>query len=372
MKYILILIVLNALVISSSAQEMHDQILSMIYTDSSAIRNQNILSLHVYSELSKNNYNDSENYVFSRKRSEIEFNKIGLRVYERGDDINSRSRALGDKNTRHISYTYDDKRRVSSNCSRGNWQSSCQYMTYNDEDKITSIKSEGSSVNDGLLTFTWKNGLMVEAKYSALEETNYLFERSYNPQGRISEMRQGNGHLSTYEYLDNGTETRMVSTSYFKDSLTSKVKYTSKNDTDQITYYCQLNGRLDTLNETVVSYNEMNDLVLLRHTDNSERLSSMYNLHHIQYGGQQSESVNNIEPSRIIIYTIDNIYENDLLIKRIINVSENNGYNVNNHRLVDRFIYEKTPLGHRSWPSDEEEVLYDMEMEGPPVLPNED
>lgn len=373
MKICLTIILLSTHVLGSIAQDMQGHILSMIYTDSSAIRSENILSLHVYSELSENNYDDSENYILSRKRSEIEFNDIGLRIYERSDNINSRSRALGDGNTEHTSYTYDEKRRISSSCFKNKQQFNCQYITYNDEDKITSIKNEGGSVDDELLTFKWENGLMIEAKNTNVEESDYFFERFYNKQGRISEMRQGNGHLSTYQYVDNGKETKMISTFYFKDSLISKTVYTGINTTDQITYYCELDENLDTLSETIATYNEKNDLVELKYIDNRERLYSMRNSPEpgLEQVDGDSESVRRIEPAHVTVYTIENIYDNGLLIKRVINVSKDNGYNENKHRIVERFIYEKTPLGHNSWPSEEEEEydLYDNLDSPPPPVP---
>jgi hypothetical protein len=336
-------------------QEMDKLILSQIYSDTSLIRSQKILSLHVYSESTEENYDNSGNYLVVKKRSEIEYNALGLPVYERNSYINERSYALGDNGTKHVRYTYDDKRRIASTCNKGEWHESCQYFTYNNANKLTSIKNDGSSVTNGLLTFKWENGVMIEAVNSNVEETDYFFERTFDSSGRVSEMRQGNGHLSTYEYVDNGLETRMISSNYLSDSLTSRQILSQKNDTDQFTYFCKLNGDLDTLSESIAVYNEVNDLISLKHTDHSDRLRSISGRMDpppIQVDGA-SKSERTIEPSRVIVYTINNEYESGLLIKRVISIVNNNGYRESHSSITERFIYENMPLGHRSWPSNE-------------------
>jgi YD repeat-containing protein len=354
----------------SFSQEMKEQILSFINIDTAQIRNEGMRSLHVYSEMKENNYDNSGNYLRVKKRGEIEFNQLGLKVYERKIPLTTRSHALGDDGTLHRTFTYDENHRIASSCSKGKWNTGCQFYTYDEDNHILSVKNEGSSLTNGMLTFRWKKDKMVEAKNSFLEESDYFFERSFDVQGRVTEMRQGNGHITTYDYKDNGNETRMVVTSSFQDSMTSKYILSSRKDTEQFTYFLKLNNNLDTLSETIATYSNNNDLISLRYFDNSEHLRSKSGYGEpapMQVEGS-TEYIPMIEPPRTTQYDIANEYENGLLIKRKIQITEDNGYRESTRIEVERFVYEKTVLSHRSWPSNEEEEYYRDSIEEAPVF----
>jgi len=63
MKVITVVVLVNFLAVYSFAQDVEDQILSDINTDTSLIRSQKIRSLHVFSELSEDNHDGTGNYL---------------------------------------------------------------------------------------------------------------------------------------------------------------------------------------------------------------------------------------------------------------------------------------------------------------------
>ena len=341
------------------SQGQVDQVLGNIYMDSAGIKDQAIRSAHVFLEIMGDNYEGGGTHVIAAKRMEIEFDEMGMPVYQRYNYLTGEWSVLGEKESMYHSVIYDKNHRIARNCLKAKWQSYCQFYTYNVHGNNTSIRYEGQSVPNGLWTFEWKDGKMIRATGTAPGKDLY-YESKYDKQGRVVEIPQANGRRMVYSYRDNGKEETTIAQSYVKDSLLSKYVISTIKKTRQMTYFCNQNGRLDTLVELKAVYDEFNNLTSIYHAKYKERDQDGHQEELAPETVEGSNSGNNPETitkkvpaPEIDTYTIKNIYENGLLIKRLIYIKRNNYKRDNEPDMIERIIYEKEPLASKFWPSDE-------------------
>lgn len=352
-----------ALTFNSGAQLVFDEAVSKIEFDSTLLAKNNYRSIHVFSEMIDDatyQYQDSANYVLSRKREEIDLNSLGQIIYHRYTNVYERSYALGDKETRHYKYEYDKEGRIILLCELADWRDNCVEFEYDNEGHILQLKNTGKNIRNELYEFTWENGKMVTFKNSSDESDDYTSNRKFDEKGRIERV-DFNSTSYQYKYTENKEILRTEISVYTNDSLISKVITDKRLDFNVTTYLLSLNGNSDTLREVIISHDKNGNVTKGYRADYSERYRYPYNQKPIppvtiESAGGNIEMEQEVPGPRITEIEVDNIYSKGLLVKRTIRELSDNSEKV---IIVERVIYEKEPLILRSWPVELDEEYYD-------------
>lgn len=357
------------------SQHYRDIILSEVYIDTAMVRQNKIRSAHVFSERIEDYHYNGEVYTIGNKREEREYDELGRPVYRRATSGRDMSYALGDKGTTHEKYTFDEQNRVIKSCVLKDMTAYCNQYTYDKDGNLTSIRNDGKHVRNGLLTFEWKDGEMVKAVNTDLEEDNYYLERKFDKKGRVIEFKSGDRFKTTFEYIDSETEVKTITKSFIFDSLTRMNESVKLKATDQLLFYCEIDWKKDTLNKLIVKYDNNHNISGITFVDYSDFLNDI-----VDYPPIESEGNNNSkkriprkpEPT-VNHFRIVNSYTNGLISRRVVYRTKQNSEE--ELVMIDRIIYEDQPLLIKSWPLREEDrsmdgddiEMYEEEEPVPPV-----
>jgi hypothetical protein len=338
-----------------SAQSIEvQQVLSQIYTDSAAVALQQIRSAHVYLETRDDRYQPGTTQSIAAKRMEMEFNAQGMRTYQRAVYVSDELQILGNRETTYESFTYDDQQRVSANCMAGSYLSfHCQYFTYNEQGNVVSTTYDDKTTPPVLTTFQWKAGKMIGVKQSDVKRGESL-ERQFDKQGRVTEISMQKGHKTVFTYADLGPEEGMIAQFYVDNVPTVRYEVHSLKRMKQVTYSCQQNAQLDTLSTMKVAYDSHGHPVSIYSVTYNYDISPVKEEPEPKSETPANERV--ITPDRkvpaayIDTFTIENIYSEGLLVKRIIHRTEKNPATA----LTERIIYERDPLPSMPFPTEKQ------------------
>ena len=353
----------------------YHKVLGDLAMDSSKIAQNGFKSAHVYTDNTEESYLGG-NYLTTNKRAEFEFNEQGLLVYKRTIGFDQLSYALGDKKTVHETRAYSADKKMIQMCSLNDWGEFCSGVKYDQDGHIVELTNSGDGVQNSTYTFKWVEGKMVEFQNFGKENESFNVQRKFDLSGRITSISYDKGkQLINYDTINGAI--RMIHEIYQDSKLKSKsIKLTDLKNSKMI-YQLSLNGEGDTLSLITAEYDASGNLTQMRHEDYSGR---KYFERAIPPASMKSDNSLALEKEEyyqpnVYNFHVENRYENELLVKRIIHQS--NEHNNKERVTVERIIYETTPLITQSWPNKEEEEGYwdydsdyDSEkMEEPVVMP---
>lgn len=357
MRYFTILITL--VVFNVYSQDMAQKMMSDFYFVPATMKANSIQSVHVLTEMIIEGNKDEYNYIVAAKSYENDLDKEGRVIYYRSIKTPERTHGLGDKTTLHVKIEYAANGLPAKTCVVSDYRDYCDELKYDNNGNLIQLHSYGKMRSSQTVKFNWKDGKMIHSEVSSDRENSENYTYKYNSEGRLSEYISTNGYRSEHEYQEIGQRFRSISSNFKDDSLTNKTLIEIDTTSKLTTEFFQINGNQDTVTHSIAKYDEHFNLLEIIDIDYTEVIQ------YEKYGPppapvqlNRDENIQLEEPKpepRVTIYSVENIYANGLLQKRILTASDETGRADDEFHLIQRFIYENEPLKLQSWPNYDDE-----------------